>query len=56
MLTADYIAGDTVRSGAVIGYAGNKLLSETSLGPHLHLEVKKDNVPIDPQALWESSP
>ncbi len=52
-LTADYLAGDSVRSGAVIGYAGNGMLEETALGPHLHLQATREDQLIDPLALWK---
>lgn len=51
-LTADYIAGDAVRSGAVIGYAGNGMLEEAALGPHLHLQATREDQFIDPSTLW----
>ena len=52
-LTADYLPGDTVELGAVIGYAGDGLLDETDLAPHLHLQIWRDGVPVDPLTLWE---
>lgn len=51
-MTADYLAGDAVRAGAVIGYAGNGMLEETALGPHLHLQAVQKGQLIDPSTLW----
>ncbi len=42
---AQIAAGKTVRKGQVIGYLGN---SGTSTSPHLHYEVRVNNVPKDP--------
>ena len=53
-LLNDYIPGDDVRKGDVIGYCGNAMLDESSLGPHLHLRVTKDGQAMIPSALWQS--
>ena len=53
-LTADYITGDRVETGATIGYVGNALLDENDLGPHLHLETSKDGIFFDPLTLWNN--
>ena len=38
-------AGDQVRRGQVIGYIG---LSGRSTGPHVHYEVRIQNIPVNP--------
>lgn len=39
--------GDKIEAGSVIGSVG-KAVGEAELAPHLHLELKKDGVKIDP--------
>jgi murein DD-endopeptidase MepM/ murein hydrolase activator NlpD len=38
--------GERVKRGSVIGYVGN---SGTSTGPHVHYEVHRNSVPVNPQ-------
>lgn len=40
--------GDPVSAGQTLGFVGNEMLAETELGPHLHLEILKNGVPVDP--------
>ena len=51
-LNHDYIPGDPVRGGAIIGFCGSGPLGESNMEPHLHLRVTKDGVSIDPTTLW----
>lgn len=51
-IQTDYLPGDKVFAGDVIGYLGSGPLDETDLGPHLHLRVTQDGAAIDPVALW----
>lgn len=54
-LLNDYIPGDAVRKGDTIGFCGNGMLDEASLGPHLHLRVTKDGQAVDPCTLWDKA-
>jgi len=51
-MNAAYIAGDDVKAGSTIGYAGKGPLEESDLPPHLHLRATQNGIPIDPVALW----
>ncbi len=46
-------AGDPVRAGQTIGFAGNSVLDETDLPAHLHLRVTRDAQSIDPIMLFD---
>ena len=41
-------ASDRVLAGDVIGAVGNTAIAECALAPHLHFEVRKDDVAVDP--------
>ncbi len=43
--------GDAVQAGTAIGQAGNGVLDEADLGPHLHLRITRDGKSIDPMGL-----
>ena len=44
--------GDPVRKGQTIGFAGNSVLDETDLPPHLHLRVTRGGKAFDPVSLF----
>lgn len=44
--------GDPVQAGQTIGFAGNGVLNETDLAPHLHLRVTRDGQAVDPLLLF----
>lgn len=47
--SAEYVReGDPVHQGQVIAHAGNGVLPESEDGPHLHFEVRRNGVPVDP--------
>ncbi len=48
MQKIDVKAGDQVKAGQVIGKSDN---TGNSTGPHLHFELRKGNIPIDPAPL-----
>lgn len=54
-LINDYIAGDAVRGGDIIGFCGDGPLDEASLDAHLHLRITKDGQAIDPCSLWNGA-
>ena len=50
---ADYVkAGDPVMQGQTVGHSGNGVLAESDSQPHLHLEIRKNGVPVDPLAAF----
>lgn len=51
-LSGPYLAGDSVKAGTVIGYAGQGPLDEQDMPPHLHLRVTRNGQAIDPSTLW----
>lgn len=44
--------GDPVRKGQVIGFAGDSMLDEETLEPHLHLQILHDGLAVDPLLLF----
>lgn len=40
--------GDPVRAGQTIGFVGNSHLGEADLGPHLHLQIIRNDCSVDP--------
>lgn len=45
--------GDLVDEGQTIGFAGQSIISETHLDPHVHLQVLRDGSAINPMVLFE---
>lgn len=52
MKNATVKEGDAVKMGAVIGGGGSTMTTESSMEPHVHLEVTKDGKSIDPESLF----
>ena len=49
LLTAEFVVvGENVEKGQTIGTVGNTATFEIADEPHLHFEILKDNVQIDP--------
>ncbi len=46
-------AGDPVKSGQVIAYAGYGPLLENEDGAHIHLEIKKEDILLNPADLFQ---
>jgi len=47
------IKGDKVKTGDIISMSGS---TGNSTGPHLHFEVRKDGIPVDPELYLSSEP
>lgn len=45
-------AGDPVKRGQVIGFAGDSMLDEETLESHLHLQICHDGLAVDPLLLF----
>lgn len=44
-------AGDPVEAGQTIGFAGNSVLDESDMEPHLHLRITRNDKAVDPLLL-----
>ena len=40
--------GDPVKAGQTIGFVGQSMLEESAMAPHLHLQMLRDGVSVDP--------
>jgi stage II sporulation protein Q len=43
--------GDQVKQGQLLGTAGTEKFNP-NMGTHLHFEVRKENIPVNPMAFW----
>jgi len=50
-LLASLRAGDPVKAGQTIGFAGNSMIGESNMGAHLHLRVTREGKAVDPMIL-----
>lgn len=49
LLTSEFVVeGETIEKGQAIGTVGNTAVFEIADEPHLHFEILKDNVQVDP--------
>ena len=49
LLTSEFVVeGEKVEKGQSIGTVGNTAVFEIADEPHLHFEILKDSVPVDP--------
>lgn len=49
LLTAEYVSeGEDVKKGQTLGTVGNTATFEIVDAPHLHFEIQKDNISLDP--------
>lgn len=52
LLTSEFVVeGETVKKGQAIGTVGNTAVFEIADEPHLHFEIWKDSLPVDPMTL-----
>ena len=52
--TAEFVSeGQTVEKGKIIGSVGDNAAFEIADEPHLHFEMTKDDVNVNPTAYWE---
>lgn len=52
LLTSEFVVeGETVEKGQAIGTVGNTAVFEIADEPHLHFEIWKDSLPVDPMTL-----
>ncbi|MBN2548520.1 MAG: M23 family metallopeptidase [Anaerolineales bacterium] len=52
LLSIKVSKGDIVRTGKIIGFSDN---TGTSAGSHLHFELRKDEIPIDPMPFLKAA-
>lgn len=55
LLSSEFVVeGEKVEKGQAIGTVGNTAVFEIADEPHLHFEIWKDSLPIDPTTLIQN--